>query len=168
MNKFIVIVIAIAVIAAGGYFLLRDGLRDIQPQTGETTETPQQPAAPETQTPPANADQSRIQPMTQPITVIYTDSGFSPKELTITTGETVVFKNQSSKNFWPASAFHPTHKAYPGSDIEKCKTAPAGSLFDACHGIAPGSSWQFRFDIPGNWKYHDHLNSSAFGAVITQ
>ena len=40
--------------------------------------------------------------------------------------------------------------------------------FDACKGVKPGESWPFKFDIAGNWKYHDHLNPKNFGAIIVQ
>src|SRR3989338_3855525 len=83
--------------------------------------------------------------------VMYADDGFTPKSLSVKAGEEVTFKNNSPRNMWPASAFHPTHKEYPTGGC--C----LGSIFDACQGIPPGSSWSFKFDISGNWKYHDHL-----------
>ena len=36
-------------------------------------------------------------------TVVLTDDGFSPKELTINIGDTVTFKSERGKFFWPAS-----------------------------------------------------------------
>ena len=98
--------------------------------------------------------------------ITYTDDGFSPAELTVEAGTEVTFVNSSSRNFWPASAMHPTHKVYPGSGIEKCGTDGAGAIFDACVGIAPGASYVFTFNEVGEWGYHDHLRSSEFGRVI--
>ena len=63
---------------------------------------------------------------------------------------------------WPASAMHPSHKEYPTTG------GCLGSAFDACKGVKPGESWPFKFDIAGNWKYHDHLNPKNFGAIIVQ
>jgi len=100
--------------------------------------------------------------------VIYTDSGFSPSPLTIKVGDTVAFTNQSSKDMWPASAMHPTHKGYPGSDIQKCGTSEESEIFDACRGIPPGGSWSFKFVNAGSWNYHDHLNSSKFGKIVVE
>ena len=100
--------------------------------------------------------------------IIFTDSGFSPNLLTIKLGETVTFKNESSKPTWPASAMHPTHKVYPGSDIEKCGTAEESKIFDACRDIPAGGSWSFGFDNVGTWGYHDHLDASKFGKIIVQ
>ena len=78
----------------------------------------------------------------------------------------VVFKNDStSKNVWPASAIHPTHKVYPGSGIEKCGTEDADTIFDACKAIHPGESYSFTFDEVGEWKYHNHLQPSNSGTI---
>jgi plastocyanin len=97
--------------------------------------------------------------------VIYTNSGFAPGEMAVSSGETVVFRNESSGDFWPASAMHPTHTVYPGSGLDKCGTAEAGSIFDACRGIAPGGEYSFTFSESGSWAYHNHLQASHFGRV---
>ena len=49
-------------------------------------------------------------------TVTYTDTGYSPKEITVKQGTTVTFVNQSSGGMWTASAIHPTHQLLPGFD----------------------------------------------------
>lgn len=84
-------------------------------------------------------------------TIVLTDSGFSPRELTINEGDTVTFVNKRERYFWPASDFHPTHTAYPD--------------FDAKKALAPGATWSFRFPEPGIYKYHDHLSPFFFGIV---
>lgn len=100
--------------------------------------------------------------------VTYTNNGFSPSSVTINVGDTVRFVNESGRSFWPASAFHPTHTAYPGSDIKKCGTAGASTIFDACRDVASGESYSFTFTEKGKWNYHDHLNASAFGSVVAE
>ncbi|HPW34478.1 MAG TPA: hypothetical protein PK367_01810 [Candidatus Paceibacterota bacterium] len=94
--------------------------------------------------------------------VSYTDKGFSPSTITIKMGSTVVFKNNSLKDFWPASAVHPTHKEYPTTG------GCVGSTFDACKAYKPGESWSFKFDAinVNGWKYHNHLNPTQSGIVI--
>ncbi len=87
-------------------------------------------------------------------TVTYSESGFSPASLEVTTGQTVVFVNNSTKPFWPASAPHPTHTDYPE--------------FDAKSPVAPGSSFTFVFQKIGNWGFHNHLDSSKFGKIIVK
>lgn len=90
--------------------------------------------------------------------VLYTDSGFAPQTFTVKAGETVTFVNGSTNPMWPATAVHPTHTAYPGSDKNKCGTAEEPNIFDACKPIAPGEEWSFKFDQKGSWNYHDHLS----------
>lgn len=111
--------------------------------TGESAPSPQSPSP----TPPANQVPATY-------TVTYTSSGFSPKGLTIKAGDTVVFKNNSSADFWPASAIHPTHEIYPE--------------FDAKRSVPAGSSYSFIFTRTGSWKYHNHLNPSANGTITVQ
>ena len=95
-------------------------------------------------------------------------SGFSPSTLTIQQGKKVVFKTIDNSNHWPASAMHPTHRVYPGSDIEKCGTSEESTIFDACKGISQGQTFEFTFNEVGTWNYHDHLQPSKFGKIIVQ
>lgn len=107
-------------------------------------------------------------PVQQSNNVTYTDSGFLPSTITIKKGQTVTWKNESSRQMWTASAVHPTHKAYPGSGIEICGTNTLIAIFDACKGYAPGESWEFRFDNVGTWKYHNHTTSSHTGTIMVE
>ncbi len=75
--------------------------------------------------------------------IVLSDKGFSPKELTITVGDTVTFTSERGKFFWPASNLHPSHTTY--------------STFDSMEPVNPDSSWSFTFDKVGSWKFHDHL-----------
>ena len=102
------------------------------------------------------------------VTVEITSAGFIPQTITINEGDTVTWVNSNSAQHWPASASHPTHTVYPGSGIEKCGTAEEPNIFDACRGIAPGSSYSFTFTEVGDWNYHDHLIPGKFGKVVVQ
>lgn len=93
-------------------------------------------------------------------------SGFSPKELTISKGDTVTFLSVDSSGRWPASAFHPTHTAYPGSSILKCGTE--SDIFDSCGPVAEGEDFTFTFDEAGSWNYHDHKNPSTTGTIVVE
>ena len=95
------------------------------------------------------------------VTVTYTNSGFSPRTVSIQKGQTVVFANNSSGAMWVASSPHPTHTDYP----EKFKTDCAGSLFDECAGAPAGSSWSFTFNSVGSWGFHNHLKASDTGTI---
>lgn len=109
--------------------------------------------------PKTSTPTTEILPISENI-ITYTDVGYSPNILNIKSGTTVIFKNNSSKAMWTASGVHPTHRLYPTTG------GCIGSTFDACKGIQPGDSWSFTFDIPGTWKYHNHVNPSDTGSVI--
>lgn len=86
--------------------------------------------------------------------VVYTDAGFSPNKFEIAVNSVVVFKNESSVLMWVASAPHPMHTNY--------------SEFDAKKEYEKGSSYSFTFDKTGEFKYHNHLNPSRFGAITVK
>ncbi|HLD40456.1 MAG TPA: plastocyanin/azurin family copper-binding protein [Candidatus Nanoarchaeia archaeon] len=97
-------------------------------------------------------------------TIRITAAGFEPKTLTVKVGTTVTFFNEDSSKHWPASAVHPTHTAYPGSDIKKCGSGEV--IFDACKGLEQGESFSFTFNEKGSWGYHDHLRASMTGKIV--
>ncbi len=99
-------------------------------------------------------------------TIEITSSGFSPSSLEINSGDKVTWVNNGNAESWPASAIHPTHTVYPGSDIKKCGTSEEGKIFDACKGFANGESWSFTFNEKGTWNYHDHLQAGKVGKII--
>ncbi|MCH7605085.1 hypothetical protein IID24_03815 [Patescibacteria group bacterium] len=101
-------------------------------------------------------------------TLVYGDFGYSPAELTVGIGDTVMFRNESSRTFWPASDIHPTHAIYPGSGIQKCGTSTAEDIFDACEALEPGETWTFTFGDEGFWSYHNHRFSSHKGVIIVK
>lgn len=107
----------------------------------QTTPTIQEPTAP---------DGNDV----QVYEIAFDGNAYTPSTLTIKNGDIVVFKNNSSKDFWPASARHPDHLEYPEFDPKK--------------GIAAGETWQFKFTKSGAWGFHDHLTPSAFGKITVQ
>ena len=104
----------------------------------------------------------------QTYTVEMTASMFSPSPLTIKAGDTVTFSNTGTNARWPASASHPTHTVYPGSDINKCFNGEKDGIFDACGPIEAGQSWSFTFNEKGTWNYHDHLSPGTFGQIVVE
>lgn len=100
--------------------------------------------------------------------IIYTDSGYSPSELTIKVGDTVTWKNQSSVEMWVASAMHPTHTLYSGTSLQEHCPDLDNNDFDQCKGVKSGESWSFTFDKKGTWKYHDHLTQGKFGSIVVE
>ena len=101
-------------------------------------------------------------------TVEITNNGFSPETITIKRGERITWLNKKTGASWPASAVHPSHKTYPGSDIAKCGTDDENVIFDACKGLAQGETYTFAFNEVGSWNYHDHLNPNLRGTVIVE
>lgn len=95
-------------------------------------------------------------------TVEITQTGFVPKVLKVSVGDTVTFVNRDVKSHWPASADHPTHAGYPeeGGCI--------GSKFDSCGPLKTGEIFYFKFNQKGTWSYHDHIDSSLTGTVIVE
>ena len=99
--------------------------------------------------------------------VRYVDGGYVPDEVHISVGQEVVWVNEDAERlFWPASNIHPTHAAYPGSDIQKCGTDERESIFDACGELPRGGEYSFVFTEVGQWRFHDHINPRATGTVI--
>ncbi|MFZ2522235.1 MAG: cupredoxin domain-containing protein [Minisyncoccia bacterium] len=84
--------------------------------------------------------------------IVLNKDGFSPNELTINQGDTVVFTTSLNKDFWPASDLHPTHGVY--------------SDFDPKKPIKSSESWSFKFDKAGKWGFHDHLNDLSIGFIV--
>lgn len=162
MNKVIIVVVALAVIGLGGYFLLKDrGATVLAPVLISPSPTSPSPTvlAPIIQKTPSSGQNI----------ITYTDTGgYSPPLLTIKKGETVIFKNQSSRTMWPASAAHPNHTVYNGTSLGQHCPDSSGSAFDACRQFSPGQTWSFKFDKTGTWRYHDHLNPGSIGTVVVE
>lgn len=86
--------------------------------------------------------------------VKYTPQGeFVPERLDVTTGDTVTFINTSDTWVWPASNIHPTHEILPS--------------FDPRQALAPGESWEYTFLENGYWRYHNHMDASQTGLVVS-
>jgi len=100
--------------------------------------------------------------------VTYTDTGYSPKTVTIKAGQSVTFVNNSSHTMWTASGVHPTHTVYSGTSLSQHCPDTANTSFDECQAVNPGISWTFTFKKVGTWSYHNHRQASDTGTVIVQ
>jgi len=83
-----------------------------------------------------------------------TNEGYEPDSITISVGDTVMFKNESGEFHWPASNVHPTHTIY--------------SDFDPREPIAPSDTWSFTFTRVGTWGLHDHIRADLIGKIIVE
>jgi plastocyanin len=102
------------------------------------------------------------------VTVTYTSAGFSPSSININKGDTVKWVNNTSGQMWVASAVHPSHKVYSGTELSAHCPDTTGTAFDECTGSGPGSTFSFTFGKAGSWGYHDHLHASKGGNVTVQ
>lgn len=132
MIKILTFIIVVVVLAGGVWFLKgqNESQQDIIPSR-----------------PDSEATQGEAE-------VVYTDAGYSPKDLRVKAGTTVVYKNQSSGPMWTASNIHPTHSILPE--------------FDAKTSTPVGESYSFTFTKNGEWKYHNHLKPNHGAAIIVE
>ena len=143
-KTYFIIGLVLVLVIVGFVFIKQRGGNEALAPTNEE-------AARQSPTPTSTSPTSQT-PSTQ--TVTYTANGFSPASITIKAGDTVIFKNNSAADFWPASGPHPTHTNYPE--------------FDAKKAISAGSSYSFTFTKVGSWKYHNHLSPSLTGTITVQ
>jgi hypothetical protein len=83
--------------------------------------------------------------------IVLKNDGFHPSNLTINKNETVFFKTERNRPFWPASDEHPTHSIYPE--------------FDAKAPVDANNTWSFTFTRAGEFRFHDHLSPSFLGTI---
>lgn len=102
------------------------------------------------------------------VTATYTASGFSPSNVTVKSGDTVRFVNESDTNMWVGSAMHPTHEVYDGTNLQTHCATGATPSFDACRNMTRGQSYSFTFTKKGSWGYHNHSQASHFGRVVVE
>lgn len=174
-NSWIWILLAVLLLAGVfWYFSQSNNNSNSNPSPGNVspgiTFTPPNTITPPTTptNPPANPGQDITTPPTE-FNVSYTNSGFSHAggtgPITIKRGDILVFTNNSTREFQPASATHPTHKDYPENQNRAC---PDPENFDACSPLPPGSFYKFRFYHSGTWTFHDHLAPEFEGRVIVE
>ena len=144
MNKSIWGVLGVLIVIVLGAYFVSQNNQVVAPTTPTATEIPTATTSTESAEPKT----------TESMMLTYSDSGFTPTSLTVKVGDTVTFKNGSTKQMWVASAPHPIHSAYPE--------------FDAKAGSAMGESYMFTFTKTGSWKYHNHLNPSNTGTIIVE
>lgn len=82
-----------------------------------------------------------------------TVGGFSPNTIKVKAGANIVWINKSGTDANVSSADHPAHKVYQALNL--------GNFKD-------GSSVQLRFDAPGTYNYHNHLNPGQTGTVVVE
>ena len=89
------------------------------------------------------------QPANTGITVIYTNNGFDPNNISLNKETVVTFENKSSHPFQPVG--------------NQGQSSPCvdGVQFGACAPIPPGGTWSASFEFGGVWIYSDALKPSS-------
>ena len=136
--------------------------------SGCATENTQNPQTNPNATSDAGGETTSRPGPSENVTVInYTDNGFSPGQVTVEEGETVVWVSESSRPMWIGSDRHPVHSQYSGSTLqEHCTNGDqTSSAFDQC---STGDRFTFTFEKTGKWSYHNHRYSTHTGTVTVQ
>src|SRR4051812_28321013 len=106
MKKIIIIALIAVVLIVAGVFLFENKTQ--APVAGNPIPAHQGISQPPEPTPPSSTDSNgqTTTPSSQTAIITFADSGSTPQNITIKAGTTVVFKNNSSDDFWPASDPH--------------------------------------------------------------
>lgn len=136
----------VIVVIVVGWWLVKSQSGGATPNPySSTTQTPTEATAPTSAASPSGAMSETV--------VTISSSGFSPKSITIKTGESVTWMNSDSVNHQLASDPHPVHTAYPPLNLGV---------------IGPGEKKSLSFPTAGTYTYHDHLNPTLKGTVTVE
>ncbi|HEX6415916.1 MAG TPA: cupredoxin domain-containing protein [Candidatus Saccharimonadales bacterium] len=84
------------------------------------------------------------------VTVMYTDSGFEPKNVTAKKGDTLRVVNESANGLQFSSDSHPTHRDNPELNMDT---------------LEPGESGMLALTKAGEWGFHNHLKDEDTGVL---
>lgn len=86
-------------------------------------------------------------------TINFTTDGFSPKTITVKSGDTIAIANNSGDTIQFNSNPHPLHTDNPELNVGT---------------IPPGETMRVKLTAKGTWGYHNHLNVTQGGTIIVQ
>lgn len=138
-SAIILTIIVLLVIGIGVFALTRDKDSD---NKGSST-TAQESTSESTDSPPAVAE----------AIITYSDTGFSPDTITVTSGGDITVKNESSDTLAFRSDPHPVHTEDDELNIDD---------------LAPGESRTFTVTKKGSWGYHNHLDADKSGIIVVE
>ncbi len=149
MKGVIIAVIIVLILGALGYFfVMSDQFKSEEPAATSTKEQTKQAS-------PSASDSDKESSSVS--TVTYTNSGFSPQSLTVKSGNSVSWVNDSSSNVQVGSDNHPTHTAN--------QELTDGQFIIE---LAPSESKTVQLVKTGEWGYHNHLKPSETGTIIVE
>ena len=154
MNKLLILIIAVIVIAGAAIYMMQGGLPEVANMPAAENEPSGQANLPIGGLPQEGGGTTASPETPQGVIIRYTDAGYAPRTVTIKAGTKVTFLNESSMPMWPASAMHPTHLLLPE--------------LDAKAGVQAAGSYSFVFERAGGWKFHDHLKPMHTGEIVVE
>ena len=86
--------------------------------------------------------------------IIIEKDALNPKNLTVKVGTTVTWVNKDAYGHWIASDPYPSKSDLPALDSKK--------------GLLQSEKYQFKFEKPGKFYYHDELNTNITGVVVVE
>ena len=139
MKSAIIGVIALIVLVGGGYLLTHKSSNKPAPTSSSQTQTSNTPASTPSQT--------------NPNTITFDGTQFSPASLTVKAGSTVTIKNTSSQDLQMDSNPHPVHTDDPDLNVGL---------------VAAGQSQTFTVHQTGTFGYHDHFQPGIQGRITIE
>ena len=144
-RNLVITIVVVVVVLLAGWFLVKS-------QQTQVTPAPQTPPT-VNGNPTPTASESSPSAMMAGTVVTVSNTGFTPKVITIKAGDSVTWTNSDSANHTVNSSPHPTHTDNPFLNLGT---------------IAPGANKSLSFPTAGTYKYHDHLNPTFFGSVTVE
>lgn len=141
MNKTIISVPVVIILAVGGFFVFHKS------SSNNSTTTPN------TTTPSTTTPASPSANQTAAATITYSDKGFSPSSVTVKAGDKVMINNTSSQAVQVQSNPHPVH-----TDDSDLNVGAVGA----------GKSTTFTVSQKGTFGYHNHLDPAQGGTITIQ
>lgn len=154
MNKVMLIVVIAAVVVGAGAYFMSETSNESTVSPSVSTSASGSPTMSATGSPTASPKVSASPTANATVIIRYTDSGYSPSNVTISAGTKVTFVNESSIGMWTASGPHPQHTLLPE--------------FDALKAYVKGESYTFTFVKVGEWPFHNHLKPNHFGKITVK
>lgn len=102
-------------------------------------------------------EQQPAQTTASAATITFSNNGVSPATVTVKSGESVTWTNNSSKKVQVGSDNHPTHTL--NQELTNGQFTVE---------LAPGASTSETLTKKGSWGYHDHLSPSINGKVVVE
>jgi len=145
MSHNVTIAIVVVLLVVGGWFLTR-------PKQSPQIQPVETPSSTQSAMPSSSASGAAVMKEEKNLVKITAD-GFSPKSITVKSGESITWENTDSANHTVDPDKHPTHLLYPFLNLGQ---------------IPPGEKKSVTPPGPGTFTYHDHLNPSLLGSITVQ